>query len=96
MRFRSSVVAVRLLVCRPLLQKPGVFAKRLAALEARPLLPAKQFMCLGSFLLRDALAVWIDGGSPDRIRAAAARAHARNQGVPFPAAPGVFATPPAP
>ena len=73
------------------------FHRRLAALKARPLLLTRQFMYPGSFLLRDALAVWIDGGSPDQIRAAAARAYARNQGVSFKAALGVFApAPPAP
>ena len=66
------------------------FAKRLEFLKARPLLLTEQLMYPGSFILRDALDVWIAGGKPEAIRAAAARAYARNQGLSTKAALGVF------
>ena len=66
------------------------FAPHLAALKARPVLTTEQLMYPGSFLLRDALAVWLRKGSRPEIRTAAARSYAKNQGISLKAAMGVF------
>ncbi len=66
------------------------FKPHLAALQARPVLTTEQLMYPGSFLLRDALDVWLRQGSRPEIRMAAARAYAANQSISVKAAAGVF------
>ncbi len=66
------------------------FKPHLAALQARPVLTTEQLMYPGSFLLRDALEVWLHNGSRPEIRMAAARAYAANQSISVKAAAGVF------
>jgi hypothetical protein len=69
----------------------GYFADRIQAQGGRPVLLTTQLMYPGAFLLRDALAVWLKGGTPASLRDAAARAYAKNQGLSVKAAMGVFA-----
>jgi hypothetical protein len=66
------------------------FKPHLQSLVARPVLTTEQFMYPGSFLLRDALDVWLRNGSRSEIRLAAARAYAANQKISVKAAAGVF------
>jgi len=66
------------------------FKNHLEALKARPVLTTEQFMYPGSFLLRDALDVWLRGGLRSEIRMAAAKAYATNQKISVKAAAGVF------
>lgn len=66
------------------------FKPHLEALKVSPVLTTEQFMYPGSFLLRDALEVWLRGGSRSAIRLAAARAYATNQKISVKAAAGVF------
>lgn len=66
------------------------FQPHLTALQARPVLTTDQLMYPGSFLLRDALEVWLRNGARPEIRQAAARAYAANQGISVKAATGVF------
>ncbi|MBK8035577.1 MAG: hypothetical protein IPK22_00345 [Verrucomicrobiaceae bacterium] len=66
------------------------FKPHLEALKARPVLSTQQFMYPGSFLLRDALEVWLRGGPRSEIRMAAAKAYATNQKISVKAAAGVF------
>lgn len=66
------------------------FQPHLEALKARPVLTTDQLMYPGAFLLRDALEVWLRGGSRPDIRMAAARAYAANQRISVKAAAGVF------
>ena len=57
---------------------------------APPVLTTEQLMYPGAFLLRDALDVWLRGGSRPEMRMAAARAYAANQKISVNAAAGVF------
>ncbi|MEQ1748536.1 MAG: hypothetical protein ABL974_03890 [Prosthecobacter sp.] len=66
------------------------FQSHLEAAKARPVLTTTQLMYPGSFLLRDALEVWLRGGTRPEIRMAAARAYAANQSISVKAASGVF------
>ncbi len=66
------------------------FQPHLEALKAQPVLTTQQLMYPGSFLLRDALEVWLRGGSRPEIRLAAAKAYAANQSISVKAAAGVF------
>lgn len=66
------------------------FQPHLDALKARPVLTTDQLMYPGAFLLRDALEVWLRGGSRPDIRLAAAKAYAANQSISVKAASGVF------
>lgn len=66
------------------------FKPHLEALRARPVLTTEQLMYPGSFLLRNALEVWLRGGSRPEIRMAAANAYAANQHISLKAASGVF------
>lgn len=68
----------------------GWFKQHLESLKVRPVLTTEQFMYPGSFLLRDALEVWLGGGPRSDIRMAAARAYAANQKISVKAAAGVF------
>lgn len=56
-------------------------------------LTTTQLMYPGAFILRDALEVVFDGKSGAEVKAAAARAYARNQKISVKAAAGVFAVP---
>jgi hypothetical protein len=66
------------------------FKPHLEALKVRPVLTTEQLMYPGSFLLRDALEVWLRKDSLSEIRMAAARAYATNQSISVKAAAGVF------
>ncbi|MCB1277193.1 hypothetical protein [Prosthecobacter sp.] len=66
------------------------FKPHLEALKARPVLTTEQLMYPGSFLLRDALEVWLRNGTRSEIRLAAAKAYATNQDISIKAATGVF------
>ncbi len=66
------------------------FQSHLEAAKSRPVLTTAQLMYPGSFLLRDALEVWLSGGTRPEIRQAAARAYAANQSISVKAASGVF------
>lgn len=66
------------------------FEPHLKALRARPVLMTEQLMYPGAFLLRDALEVWLRGGSRTEVRLAAARAYAVNQRISVKAASSVF------
>lgn len=66
------------------------FKPHLAALKTRPVLTTEQLMYPGSFLLRDALEVWLRNGTRSEIRLAAAKAYAANQSISVKAAAGVF------
>ncbi|HSJ04561.1 MAG TPA: hypothetical protein VK956_18975 [Verrucomicrobium sp.] len=59
---------------------------------AAPLtLTTRQLMYPGAFILHDALEATFDGKPASEIKAAAARAYAKNQGISVKAASGVFA-----
>lgn len=62
------------------------FKPHLEALKVRPVLTTEQLMYPGSFLLRDALEVWLSNGPRPEIRMAAARAYATNQSISVKAA----------
>ncbi len=66
------------------------FQSHLDAAKSRPVLTTTQLMYPGSFLLRDALEVWLRKGSRAEMRMAAARAYASNQKISVKAASGVF------
>ncbi len=75
---------------------PPYFRPRLERMQARPILLTQQLMYPGAFILRDAgCEVWMNGGGPEEIRAAAGRAYAKNQNISVKAATGVFAPIPA-
>lgn len=67
-----------------------MFKSHLEALKVRPVLTTEQLMYPGAFLLRDALDVWLRGGTRAEIRMAAAKAYATNQRISVKAAAGVF------
>jgi hypothetical protein len=67
------------------------FRPRLEKLGCRPVLLTKQLMYPGSFLLHNALHVWLRGGSTSEIRSAAGQAYAQNQKISVRAATEVFA-----
>jgi hypothetical protein len=66
------------------------FQPHLEALKVRPILTTGQLMYPGSFLLREALEVWLRNGPRSEIRLAAAKAYASNQNISVKAAAGVF------
>jgi len=66
------------------------FSKPLKALNSKPLLMTKSLMYPGSFLLHDALEVWLRNGSKKEIREAASKAYAKNQKIPVRSARTVF------
>ena len=66
------------------------FTKPLKALNSTPLLMTKSLMYPGSFLLHDALEVWLRNGSKKEIREAAAKAYAKNQKISVKGARTVF------
>ena len=66
------------------------FTKPLKALNSKPLLMTKSLMYPGSFLLHDALEVWLRDGSKKEIREAAAKAYAKNQRISVKGARTVF------
>jgi hypothetical protein len=72
-------------------QSAPYFRPRLERMQARPILLTQQLMYPGAFILRDALEVWMNGGSTEELRTAAGRAYAKNQNISVKAATGVFA-----
>lgn len=70
------------------------FGPHLRELGADPLLTTTQLMYPGAFILHDALEVWLAGGNPAAMTAAAGKACAKNQHISFKAASGVFSGPP--
>ena len=67
------------------------FTEPLKTMNSRPLLLTKSLMYPGSFILHDALEVWLKEGSRNEIREAAAKAYARNQKISVKGAKTVFA-----
>jgi len=67
------------------------FTKPLKSMNSSPLLMTKSLMYPGSFLLHDALEVWLRNGSKKEIREAAAKAYAKNQKISVKGARTVFA-----
>ncbi|MDB4754443.1 hypothetical protein OAF84_04095 [Akkermansiaceae bacterium] len=66
------------------------FTKPLKAINSKPLLMTKSLMYPGSFLLHDALEVWLRDGTKKEIREAAAKAYAKNQRISVRGARTVF------
>lgn len=66
------------------------FTKHLANYNSTPLLLTKSLMYPGSFLLHDAIEVWLKDGSKKDIREAAAKAYAKNQKISVKGARTVF------
>ncbi|MDA7881732.1 hypothetical protein N9A94_05450 [Akkermansiaceae bacterium] len=66
------------------------FTKPLKAINSEPLLLTKSLMYPGSFLLHDALEVWLRDGTKKEIREAAAKAYAKNQKISIRGARTVF------
>jgi hypothetical protein len=60
-------------------------------MNSEPLLLTKSLMYPGSFLLHDAIEVWLKKGTKTQIREAAAKAYAKNQKIPVKGARTVFA-----
>ncbi|MEJ6578979.1 MAG: hypothetical protein QNL33_11535 [Akkermansiaceae bacterium] len=69
------------------------FPKPLKAMNSEPLLLTKSLMYPGSFILHDALEVWLKDGSKNDMREAAAKAYAKNQKISIKGARTVFAEP---
>ncbi|YCM43106.1 hypothetical protein V2O64_17500 [Verrucomicrobiaceae bacterium 227] len=69
------------------------FPKHLKAMNSKPLLLTKSLMYPGSFILHDALEIWLKGGSKNDMREAAAKAYAKNQKISVNSARTVFAEP---
>lgn len=67
------------------------FKERITLQGGRPVLLTTQLMYPGAFLLRDAAEAWLNGGKPESLRASAAKAYAKNQGISVKSALGVFA-----
>lgn len=67
------------------------FKERITLQGGRPVLLTTQLMYPGAFLLRDAAEAWLNGGRSESLRAAAANAYAKNQGISVKSASGVFA-----
>lgn len=72
------------------------FGPHLAAVKARPVLLTTQLMYPGAFILRAVLEGWTRGESLPAMHDRAAASYARNQGISFKAARGVFTTLPPP
>ena len=67
------------------------FTKPLKAMNSTPILMTKSLMYPGAFILHDALEVSLKNGSKKEIRAAAAKAYAKNQKISVKGALTVFA-----
>lgn len=80
-------VDVAVLCCKSV----DYFKDRITAQGGRPVLLTTQLMYPGAFILRDAAESWINGGKPEALREAAAKAYSRNQGISVKSALGVFA-----
>ena len=72
------------------------FAGPLKKMNSDPLLLTRSLMYPGSFLLHDAIEVWLKNGSKAQIHEAAAKAYAKNQKISVKAARTVFAKPQTP
>ncbi len=66
------------------------FTAPLAKMNSRPLLLTKSLMYPGSFILHDAIEIWLKNGSLQEIRNTAAKAYAKNQKIPVRSALTVF------
>lgn len=67
------------------------FSQPLAELNSEPILLTKSLMYPGAFILHDALEVWLDNGTKNDIREAAAKAYSKNQNISVNGARSVFA-----
>jgi len=67
------------------------FAAPLKKMNSEPLLLTKSLMYPGSFLLHDAIEIWLKKGTKAEMREAAAKAYAKNQKISVKAARTVFA-----
>ncbi|MDQ8189385.1 hypothetical protein [Roseibacillus persicicus] len=66
------------------------FAPHFQRYQANPLLLTSQLMYPGSFILHDAIEVWLKNGKPDDYLQAAAAAYAKNQKISAKAAKTIF------
>ena len=66
------------------------FPKHLKSLNTRPVLMTRSLMYPGSFLLHDAVEVWLKNGTPSQMREAAAKAYGKNQKISTKAARTIF------
>ena len=69
------------------------FQEPLAKMNSQPLLTTKSLMYPGSFILHDALEVWLKKGGRKEIHEAAAKAYAKNQKISVKAARTIFTKP---
>ena len=69
----------------------GYFSGPLKKMNSNPLLLTRSLMYPGSFILHDAIEVWLKNGSKAQIREAAAKAYAKNQKISVKGARTVFA-----
>lgn len=67
------------------------FTKPLARMNSTPLLLTKSLMYPGSFILHDALEIWLKDGSRKDLREAAVKAYAKNQKISTKGAGTIFA-----
>ena len=67
------------------------FASPLKRMNSEPLLLTKSLMYPGSFLLHDAIELWLTNRSKAQIRESAAKAYAKNQKISLKGARTVFA-----
>lgn len=67
------------------------FTKPLKKMNSTPLLLTDSLMYPGSFILHDAIEVWLKNGTKAQIREAAAKAYAKNQKISIKGARTVFA-----
>lgn len=68
----------------------GHFTDPLKKMNSNPLLLTRSLMYPGSFILHDAIEVWLNNGSKAQIREAAAKAYAKNQKISVKGAHTVF------
>jgi hypothetical protein len=60
-------------------------------MNSNPLLLTRSLMYPGSFVLHEAIEIWLKDGSKTQIREAAAKAYAKNQKISIKGARTVFA-----
>lgn len=66
------------------------FSKHLKSLNTNPILMTRSLMYPGSFLLHDAIEIWLKKGTPSQVREAAAKAYGKNQKISTKAARTIF------
>ena len=69
----------------------GHFTGPLKKMNSNPLLLTRSLMYPGSFVLHEAIEIWLKDGSKTQIREAAAKAYAKNQKISIKGASTVFA-----